>query len=73
MLGLVVQEDADEDDRRAEAGQEGDRVAKYDDGQPDEQDSLGGVGNAGNGKFNQGGCRSTEEAFLETADIVVFT
>ena len=54
MLGLVVQEDADEDDRRAEAGQEGDRVAKYDDGQPDEQDSLGGVGNAGNGKHVSG-------------------
>ena len=44
--GLVVQEDADEDDGGAKAGQKGHRVAKYDDGQPDEQDSLGCVGNA---------------------------
>ena len=45
LLGLVVQHDADEDDGRAEAGQEGDRVAEDDHGKPDQQHSFGRVGN----------------------------
>jgi hypothetical protein len=44
LFGLVVQQDADEDDAGPEAGQEGDVVAEDEHRKPDQQHSLRRVG-----------------------------
>ena len=46
LLGRVVEEDPEDDHRCAQAGEEGDLVAKEDDGGPNEESALAGVGHA---------------------------
>ncbi len=45
MFCFVVEQNTQEDDRCSEAGKERDRVAKYEDGEPNQQYTLGCVGN----------------------------
>lgn len=45
LPGLVVQEDADEDEDGAGGAEDGDRVAEDDDAQPHRQGVLHGTGN----------------------------
>ena len=47
MTVAVEDEHADYDHHRADPAQNGDLVAEYDHGQPDEESSLAGVGHAG--------------------------
>ncbi len=46
LLGGVVEKDPEDDDNGAEAGEEGHLVAEEQDGGPNEEGALGGVGDA---------------------------